>query len=38
MKTLNNLNLQIKATLLTAILLTALFTYMFLTYGFTAWF
>ena len=35
MKTLNN-NLQIKATLLTAILLTALFTYMFIVYGFKA--
>lgn len=38
MKTLLNSNIQIKATLFTAIILTALFTYMFLTYGFKAFF
>ena len=38
MKTLNNLPLQLKATLLTAILLTGLFTYMILEYGFSEFF
>ena len=33
---MKNLTIQLKATLLTAILLTALFTYMFIVYGFKA--